>query len=237
MNHTQNLHLFSLIINASFFVQLVIFILIIASILSWSCIFRNIFTIHNTRKKTKIFEQMLLSTDNLMELYEKTLIDYPIKCSHYDNALERIFQVGMNEFNKTKTLINNNSMIHFNELLDNVHRAMRAAYQREIDRLESADLTFLASVGSIAPYIGLFGTVLGIMNTFYEFAKLQQITLTTIAPNIAEALITTAIGLFVAIPAVIAYNYYLHNIAHLAMRFENFIAEFSNVLQRTYCYV
>lgn len=236
MNYTQNLYFVSLITHASFFVQLIIILLMLTSILSWTCIFRKIFAIRSTNKKTKIFEQIFWSTDNVIELYEKMLIKCPIEFNHYNNSLERIFQVGMKEFYKTKIHIDKNTIIHFNNLLDSARRAMRATYQREIGRLES-DLTVLASVGSISPYIGLFGTVLGIMNTFYGFTALQQATLLTIAPNIAEALITTAIGLFVAIPAVIAYNSYIHDIAHLAIRFESFIEEFSNVLQQTYFYV
>ena len=116
-------------------------------------------------------------------------------------------------------------------MLDGARRAMRAAYQREMDLLES-HLSFLASVGSVSPYIGLFGTVWGIMNSFRGLANVQQATLAAVAPGIAEALIATAIGLFAAIPAVLAYNRYSHEIDRLAIRFETFIEEFSNILQR-----
>jgi len=115
--------------------------------------------------------------------------------------------------------------------LEGARRAMRAAYQREMDALES-HLAFLASVGSVSPYVGLFGTVWGIMNAFRGLGNVQQATLATVAPGIAEALIATAIGLFAAIPAVVAYNRYSHDIDRLAIRFETFIEEFSNILQR-----
>ena len=116
-------------------------------------------------------------------------------------------------------------------ILDGARRAMRASFQREMDVLES-NLAFLASVGSVSPYIGLFGTVWGIMNSFRGLANVQQATLANVAPGIAEALVATAIGLFAAIPAVVAYNRYSHDIDRLAIRFETFIEEFSNILQR-----
>ena len=115
--------------------------------------------------------------------------------------------------------------------LDAARRAMRAAYQREVDALE-AHLSGLASVGSVSPYIGLFGTVWGIMNAFRGLANVAQATLTQVAPGIAEALVATAIGLFAAIPAVVAYNRFTHDVDRLAVRFETFIEEFSNILQR-----
>jgi biopolymer transport protein TolQ len=116
-------------------------------------------------------------------------------------------------------------------LIDGARRAMRAAYQREMDALEQ-HLAFLASVGSVSPYVGLFGTVWGIMNSFRGLANVQQATLAAVAPGIAEALIATAIGLFAAIPAVVAYNRYSHDIDRIAIRFESFIEEFLNILQR-----
>jgi biopolymer transport protein TolQ len=116
-------------------------------------------------------------------------------------------------------------------LIDGARRAMRAAYQREMDALEQ-HLAFLASVGSVSPYVGLFGTVWGIMNSFRGLANVQQATLAAVAPGIAEALIATAIGLFAAIPAVVAYNRYSHDVDRIAIRFESFIEEFLNILQR-----
>jgi biopolymer transport protein TolQ len=145
-------------------------------------------------------------------------------------ALERIFEAGMKEFRKPQ-MVKAGKDSDSGAQLDAARRAMRAAYQREMDALET-NLSFLASVGSVSPYVGLFGTVWGIMNSFRSLSNLQQTTLAAVAPGIAEALIATAIGLFAAIPAVVAYNRYSHDIDRLAIRFESFIDEFSNVLAR-----
>ena len=145
-------------------------------------------------------------------------------------ALERIFEAGMEEYRKARQTFTGKD-IDVSALLDGARRAMRAAYQREMDALES-HLAFLASVGSVSPYIGLFGTVWGIMNSFRGLANVQQATLASVAPGIAEALVATAIGLFAAIPAVVAFNRYSHDIDRLAIRFESFIEEFSNILNR-----
>jgi biopolymer transport protein TolQ len=145
-------------------------------------------------------------------------------------GLERIFEAGMEEYRKAKQSFGA-SAIDTGALLESARRAMRAAYQREMDSLESR-LAFLASVGSVSPYVGLFGTVWGIMNSFRGLANVQQASLASVAPGIAEALIATAIGLFAAIPAVVAYNRYSHDVDRLAIRFETFIEEFSNILNR-----
>jgi biopolymer transport protein TolQ len=136
----------------------------------------------------------------------------------------------MEEYRKARQTFTGKD-IDVSALLDGARRAMRAAYQREMDALES-HLSFLASVGSVSPYIGLFGTVWGIMNSFRGLANVQQATLASVAPGIAEALVATAIGLFAAIPAVVAFNRYSHDIDRLAIRFESFIEEFSNILNR-----
>jgi biopolymer transport protein TolQ len=136
----------------------------------------------------------------------------------------------MEEYRKAKQSFGA-SAIDTGALLESARRAMRAAYQREMDSLESR-LAFLASVGSVSPYVGLFGTVWGIMNSFRGLANVQQASLASVAPGIAEALIATAIGLFAAIPAVVAYNRYSHDVDRLAIRFETFIEEFSNILNR-----
>jgi biopolymer transport protein TolQ len=143
-------------------------------------------------------------------------------------ALERIFGAGMSEYHKIRA-----SGQHADSaaMLDGARRAMRAAYQREMDALD-AHLSFLASVGSVSPYVGLFGTVWGIMNAFRGLANVQQATLAAVAPGIAEALVATAIGLFAAIPALVAYNSCTHDIDRLSIRFESFVEEFSNILQR-----
>jgi biopolymer transport protein TolQ len=141
--------------------------------------------------------------------------------------MERIFASGMREFQKLRERRVNDQAA----LLDGARRAMRASYQRELDAVES-NLPFLGTVGSVAPYVGLFGTVWGIMHAFTGLASLEQVTLATVAPGIAEALVATAIGLFAAIPAVIFYNRFAHDIDRVANQLETFIEEFSNILQR-----
>jgi len=224
MTVSQDLSFISLIANASLLVQLVMALLLIVSILSWMYIFRKMFAIRDARVQTEAFESAFWSGGNLKSLYDRA------SSNNRTGALERIFYAGMNEYMKGKSA----SSISGTDkvvLLDGARRAMRAAYQREMDNLES-HLSFLASVGSVSPYVGLFGTVWGIMNAFRGLANVQQATLATVAPGIAEALIATAIGLFAAIPAVVAYNRYSHEVDRLAIRFESFIEEFSNILQR-----
>ncbi|NUU02764.1 protein TolQ [Herbaspirillum robiniae] len=231
MNVTQDLSFISLIANASVLVQLVMLLLLSASVISWTYIFRKMFTIRSARVQTEEFERVFWSGGNLSALYQDALSNRR-KAGSGGGALERIFQAGMGEFNKAKASVAaRGGAVDNGALLDGARRAMRAAYQREMDALES-HLAFLASVGSVSPYVGLFGTVWGIMNAFRGLANVQQATLAAVAPGIAEALIATAIGLFAAIPAVVAYNRYSHDIDRLAIRFESFIEEFSNILQR-----
>ncbi len=230
MNVTQDLSFISLIANASVLVQLVMLLLLSASIISWTYIFRKMFTIRSARVQTEEFERVFWSGGNLSALYQDALSNR--RKADGGGALERIFQAGMGEFTKAKASVAaRGGAVDPGLLLDGARRAMRAAYQREMDALES-HLAFLASVGSVSPYVGLFGTVWGIMNAFRGLANVQQATLAAVAPGIAEALIATAIGLFAAIPAVVAYNRYSHDIDRLAIRFESFIEEFSNILQR-----
>lgn len=219
---SQDLSFISLIINASLLVQLVMLLLLVVSVMSWTYIFRKMHTIRSARVQTEAFEQAFWSGGNLQSLYQNA------GSNRKTGALERIFQAGMSEYMKTKSSVSGNNAVN---LLDGARRAMRAAYQREMDNLE-AHLAFLASVGSVSPYVGLFGTVWGIMNAFRGLANVQQATLAAVAPGIAEALIATAIGLFAAIPAVVAYNRYSHDIDRLSIRFESFIEEFSNILLR-----
>ena len=230
MNVTQDLSFISLIANASVLVQLVMLLLLSASIISWTYIFRKMFTIRAARVQTEEFERLFWSGGNLSALYQEALSNR--RKAGSGGAMERIFQAGMGEFTKAKASVTaRGGAVDPGLLLDGARRAMRAAYQREMDALES-HLAFLASVGSVSPYVGLFGTVWGIMNAFRGLANVQQATLAAVAPGIAEALIATAIGLFAAIPAVVAYNRYSHDIDRLAIRFESFIEEFSNILQR-----
>lgn len=230
MTVTQDLSFLSLITNASLIVQLVMALLLGVSVMSWTYIFRKMFAIRSARAQTEEFERAFWSGGNLNALYEDASSPRRLRAEKA-GALERIFESGMGEFNKGKASYANKGATDKGPMLDGARRAMRAAYQREMDALES-HLAFLASVGSVSPYVGLFGTVWGIMNAFRGLANVQQATLASVAPGIAEALIATAIGLFAAIPAVVAYNRYSHDIDRLAIRFESFIEEFSNILQR-----
>jgi biopolymer transport protein TolQ len=230
MTATQDLSFITLISNASLLVQLVLALLLTVSVMSWTYIFRKYFAIHDARTATEKFERGFWSGSNLNTLYQNASANQQKRKSGA-GALERIFVSGMNEFIKGQASNSGKGGSNADSLIDGARRAMRAAYQREMDALES-HLAFLASVGSVSPYVGLFGTVWGIMNAFRGLANVQQATLAAVAPGIAEALIATAIGLFAAIPAVVAYNRYSHDIDRLAIRFESFIEEFSNILQR-----
>jgi biopolymer transport protein TolQ len=227
---TADLSFLSLITGASLPVQLVLGLLLGVSVMSWMYIFRKMFALRSARSQTEEFERNFWSGGNLNALYQ----DASANRRHGDEktgALERIFEAGMAEFHKTKATLVGKGPNDSAMAVDGARRAMRAAYQREMDAIES-HLAFLASVGSVSPYVGLLGTVWGIMNAFRGLANVQQATLATVAPGIAEALIATAIGLFAAIPAVVAYNRYTHDIDRLAIRFESFIEEFTNILQR-----
>ena len=222
MTVTQDLSILSLITNASLLVQAVMALLVVVSMMSWSYIFRKWFTLRRAKAQTEKFERDFWSGADLNALYQSAAND-----RHGAGSLERIFEAGMREYIKLKASQRSDAAVQ----LEGARRAMRATYQREMDDLE-AHLAFLASVGSVSPYVGLFGTVWGIMNSFRGLANVQQATLANVAPGIAEALVATAIGLFAAIPAVVAYNRYAHDIDRLAIRFESFIEEFSNILQR-----
>ncbi len=229
MNVTQDLSFVTMITNASLLVQLVMVLLLLVSAMSWTYIFRKMFAIRNAKAETAAFESVFWSGTNLNALYEETTSSRRQRDGKA-GALERIFKAGMEEHRKAR-LSFSGKPVDSSALLDGARRAMRAAYQREMDMLE-AHLSFLASVGSVSPYVGLFGTVWGIMNAFRGLANVQQATLASVAPGIAEALVATAIGLFSAIPAVVAYNRYSDDIDRLAIRFESFIEEFSNILNR-----
>ncbi len=223
MEVVQDLSFIHLIANASVLVQLVMLLLLGVSMLSWWYIFMKMFAIRREAQLTRDFEEAFWKNSNLNELYK-----FSVNYSRTDvGALERIFAAGFAEFVKLKK----QPSMDVSAVMDGTRRAMRATYQREMDSLE-AHLAFLASVGSVSPYVGLFGTVWGIMNAFRGLANVGQATLAHVAPGIAEALVATAMGLFAAIPAVLAYNRYAHDIDRLATRFESFTEEFSNVLQR-----
>jgi biopolymer transport protein TolQ len=211
----------SLITGASLLVQLVMAALFLASVLSWYYIFLKTFTFKRANRLTEDFEKAFWSGGDLNELYQRAVN------SRGSGSLERIFESGFREFAKLRKQPGMDVAV----VMDGTRRAMRATYQREMERLE-ANLSFLASVGSVSPYVGLFGTVWGIMNSFRGLANVAQATLGHVAPGIAEALIATAMGLFAAIPAVIAYNRFAGDINRLATRFDSFMEEFSNILQR-----
>ncbi|MCX7274941.1 MAG: protein TolQ [Burkholderiales bacterium] len=218
----NELSILSLITNASVLVQLVMLLLLGISLASWTTIFRKGFQIHRSRADTERFETDFWRDRDLNTLYQ--LVHDGRRES---GALARIFESGMGEFIKTRE----QKPGDVQAMLDGARRSMRAAYQREMDQLERG-LAFLASAGSVSPYIGLFGTVWGIMNAFRGLANVQQATLAAVAPGIAEALVATAIGLFAAIPAVVAYNRFAHDIDRLSTRFDTFVDEFLNILQR-----
>lgn len=222
MKFTADLSLLSLVTGASLIVQLVLALLLFLSLWSWWQIFQKMFVLKRTFKDTIEFEDEFWAGADLNALYTRAQ-----QRQRDSGALERVFEAGFREFAKHKKQANTTA----DATMDSSRRAMRAAYQREIDALE-AKLSGLATVGSVSPYIGLLGTVWGIMNAFRGLSNVGQATLAHVAPGIAEALIATAIGLFAAIPAVVAYNRYTHDIDRLSTRFETFIEEFSNILQR-----
>jgi biopolymer transport protein TolQ len=221
MATSVNLSVLTLIAEASIPVQLVMLILVLISLTSWTVIFRKWQSIGRAHRNTKAFEQEFWSGGDLMTLYKQA------EQNRLPGPLAKIFEAGMREFLKNRSASSQDASL----AVDAARRSMRASFQREIDQLEDS-LPFLASAGSVSPYIGLFGTVWGIMHAFTGLANVQQATLASVAPGIAEALVATAIGLFAAIPAVIAYNKYATRIDQLSIRFDSFVEEFSNILQR-----
>ena len=217
---TNDLSLFYLISSASLPVQLVMLLLLVASFFSWWFIFRKLFAIRQATRQTDEFENAFWRGADLNALYQ-----HAAGGRETVGSMERIFEAGFREFTKHQP------GVEAGIIMDSTRGAMRAVYQREMDKLES-HLPFLATVGSVSPYIGLFETVWGIMNAFRELSNIAQATIAHVAPGIAEALIATAMGLFAAIPAVIAYNRYASETSQLATRFESFIDEVANVLQR-----
>ena len=222
MNVTQDLSLINLISNASLVVKLVIGLMLAMSLASWWFIFRKAFVVRDARRKAEDFERTFWSGSDLNSLFQAI-----VSSRRPSGSMERIFEAGFREFVKLRK----QTTLAVASVMDGTRRAMRASYQREMEYLDK-HLSFLATVGSVSPYIGLLGTVWGIMNAFRGLANVSQATLASVAPGIAEALIATAIGLFAAIPAVIGYNRYTHDVDRLATRYETFIEEFSNILQR-----
>ncbi|MBI5271062.1 MAG: protein TolQ [Burkholderiales bacterium] len=216
----QDLSIVTLVMHASWVVQLVIAGLLLMSLASWAVIFAKLSGLARVRRAHDGFEQEFWSGKNLNDLYQST-------ASRVDTSpMERLFASGMREFMKLRE-----RRLDAGAQLDGARRAMRASLQRELDALEG-NLGFLGTVGSVSPYVGLFGTVWGIMHAFVGLSNLQQVTLATVAPGIAEALVATAIGLFAAIPAVVGYNRFARDIDRIAIQLESFSEEFSNILQR-----
>jgi biopolymer transport protein TolQ len=222
MNVTQDLSILELIANASLVVKLIMLLLAGVSLMSWYWIFRKWFALRDARIRTDQFEREFWSGGDLNNLYQGAVHD-----RHEGGALEHIFEAGYREFIKLR----GQKVADPTVVVDGARRAMRATYQRELDELD-AHLSFLASVGSVSPYVGLFGTVWGIMHSFRGLGQMSSATLSAVAPGIAEALVATAIGLFASIPAVVAYNRYAHDVDRISVRFESFMEEFSNILQR-----
>ena len=217
-----DLSLYHMIAGASPVVQAVMLLLFVASLVSWTMIYRKSRDIRKANKAADDFESRFWSGNKLSELYEQ------LGMGRQDTTgMAAIFDSGFREYVRLRK----RGGIDPQFVLEGAQRSMRVALTREIDVLE-ASLPFLATVGSTSPYVGLFGTVWGIMNSFRALGNVQQATLASVAPGIAEALIATAMGLFAAIPAVIAYNRYAHNVERLESRYENFVEEFSTILQR-----
>ncbi|MDI9331255.1 MAG: protein TolQ [Alphaproteobacteria bacterium] len=219
---SQDLNIINLFIHASWVVKIVVLLLLGVSVASWGGIFRKIFALKKVNALNDEFERDFWSGKSLNELFAAATQNAKLA-----GPMERIFASGMRENQKLRE----RRISDPQSLMEGARRAMRASFQREMDAIES-NLSFLASVGSVSPYVGLFGTVWGIMHAFTGLADLQQVTLAKVAPGIAEALVATAIGLFAAIPAVLAYNRFARDIDRVSIKLETFIEEFSNILQR-----
>ena len=214
--------LFTLIKQASLLVQLVMLMLVLASLISWYYIISKWFVFQSAARTADRFEQRFWSGGNLNQMYSELS-----RGGVMPEGMASVFVDGFREFKR----LTKPARIQPGDIMEGVQRAMRVALSREIDFLET-HLPFLATVGSISPYVGLFGTVWGIMNSFIALGSLQQATIAHVAPGIAEALIATAMGLFAAIPAVIAYNRYSTRVERLVTRYEIFMDEFSSIVQR-----
>lgn len=211
-----------IITKASLVVQVVMGILLLISVYSWTLILYKSFTLGRARRAANAFENQFWKGKDLNALYSQT-----VSSGRKLKGMENIFTVGYVEFSKLRKFIGLTPI----GIVEGCNRAMRAVLHREIDTLDE-NLTALATIGSVSPYIGLFGTVWGIMNSFHALGGMQQVTLALVAPGISEALIATAMGLFAAIPAVMAYNSYSDKVERLVTRYEAFMDEFIGVLNR-----
>jgi len=220
-NTTQEFDFLALILNASVPVKAVMALLILASLASWYVIFIKWKTLKIEQRRARKFEETFWSGMELSRLHESISQN-----KRKPTGMARIFDAGFKEFLRTRKMAGNDE-----KSVDNADRAMRIALNREIDRLERG-LPFLATVGSISPYIGLFGTVIGIMIAFHALSSVTQATIAMVAPGISEALIATAMGLFAAIPAVVFYNRFNTDVERLYTQYDTFKEEFSAILHR-----
>ncbi|MEE8426981.1 MAG: protein TolQ [Woeseiaceae bacterium] len=219
---TADMSVIGMVLGASIPVQIVMIILVAASILSWTIIFTKRRLIRRTKGASDDFEASFWSGGDLNTLYRSAS-----RSKGGAIGMASIFESGFREFNR----VQQQGDIDADKVVEECRRAMRVAQMREVDRLEQS-LATLATIGSTSPYVGLFGTVWGIMNAFMGLANVQSATLATVAPPIAEALIATAMGLFAAIPAVVAYNSFVDKVVRLEYRYDGFTEEFSSILQR-----
>lgn len=217
-----DMSIWSLISGASLVVQIVMLILLLASVISWTMIFRKFQALRSAMADANDFERRFWTGTDLGVIYKQISA-----AKRPSTGMETIFEAGFKEFARLRKQSSADPMA----VIEGSQRAMRVAMSREIDNLESS-LSFLATVGSTSPYIGLFGTVWGIMNSFRALGQVEQAALNLVAPGIAEALIATAMGLFAAIPAVIAYNRFANSVERLENRYDAFVEEFSSILQR-----
>jgi len=218
----DSISMLSLITQASLLVQLVMLSLLLASIVSWAMIFSKHYRLKNALKIADEFEEDFWSGGDMTTLYQQWS-----GRRNDTEGMAAIFVAGYREF----TRLSKKGAVDRADMLDAVHRAMRVALNREVDELET-NLSYLATVGSTSPYVGLFGTVWGIMNSFRSLGAAQQATIASVAPGIAEALVATAMGLFAAIPAVIAYNRFSNHVERLVSRYETFTEEFISIVNR-----
>lgn len=222
MSGANDMSIAGLILEASIPVQLIMLLLLIISVMSWALIFQRSGVLNTASRKSKQFEDKFWSGIDLSKLSTELS-----QSNQKKQGLESLFLAGYKEFMRLRQ----QSGVSPEAVMDGTHRAMRVAHSREVEKLEQ-NLSFLATVGSVTPYIGLFGTVWGIMTSFIALGSVKQATLAMVAPGIAEALIATAMGLFAAIPAVIAYNRFTNRLQRIEIRYENFLEEFSGILHR-----
>lgn len=219
---TSDLSFLHLILNASLLVQLVLLSLVLASVVSWAMIMNRRIALTNARRDADEFEEQFWGLEDLTPLYTR------VSAKRYQpTGMEKIFEAGFREFAR----LHKQEGVHAEAVIAGAQRAMRVILNKEIEALET-NLSFLATVGSTSPYVGLFGTVWGIMNSFRALGNVQQATIAMVAPGIAEALIATAMGLFAAIPAVIAFNRFSNDVERLINRYDTFSEEFASILHR-----